>query len=53
MALFTENEIRARGKIETSKSFSKTASRILLESTNQFKDYKSYDIFISHSFQGV
>ncbi len=51
MALFIESEIRNRAKLEIRKSFLKTASQIILESTEEYSTFKTYDIFLSHSFK--
>jgi uncharacterized cysteine cluster protein YcgN (CxxCxxCC family) len=49
MALFIESDVRARGQKEVRKSFLKTASQIIVESTSAFSRFKSYDVFLSHS----
>ncbi|MEX0647268.1 MAG: hypothetical protein WEA56_04505 [Balneolaceae bacterium] len=50
MALFTESELRQRAKTKIRSEFTKTASSILTEASKDFRSYKTYDIFISHSF---
>lgn len=49
MALFVESDVRARAQKDVQKSFSKTASQIIIESASKFKSFISYDIFLSHS----
>ena len=49
MALFVESDVRARAQKEVQKSFSKTASQIIVESASAFNQFKSYDVFLSHS----
>ena len=49
MALFVESDVRARAQKDVQKSFSKTASQIIIESASKFKSFKSYDVFLSHS----
>lgn len=49
MALFVESDVRARAQKDVQKSFSKTASQIIIESASKFDRFKSYDVFLSHS----
>ena len=49
MALFVESDVRARAQKDVQKSFSKTASQIIIESASKFNRFKSYDVFLSHS----
>ena len=49
MALFVESDVRARAQKDVRKSFSKTASQIIIESASKFSRFKSYDVFLSHS----
>ena len=49
MALFVESDVRARAQKDVQKSFSKTASQIIIESASKFSRFKSYDVFLSHS----
>jgi hypothetical protein len=49
MALFIESNVRARAQKDVQKSFSKTASQIIIESASKFNRFKSYDVFLSHS----
>lgn len=51
MPLFVESEIRSRAVNEINKSFSKSASALLLESTKESKLDKTYDIFLTHSIK--
>jgi hypothetical protein len=51
MALFTESEVRARARQEKSRpaNLYKSESRILTEALESLSEYKTYDIFLSHS----
>ena len=49
MALFVESDVRERAQKDVQKSFSKTASQIIIESASKFNRFKSYDVFLSHS----
>ena len=58
MALFTENDVRARARqsITTDKLIKKayvtrSAGDILREATASFSEAKSYDVFLSHSIK--
>jgi hypothetical protein len=58
MALFTENEVRARARqsVATDKLIkgayaSRSAGEILREATESFSEAKAYDIFLSHSIK--
>ena len=55
MALFTENDIRARAQreMQRSKNIHKSKSQILNESVTAFNKYRTYDIFLSHSSQKI
>lgn len=51
MSLFLERDLRQKGTTETYRNYSrKSASTILTENFNNFQDYKTYDVFLSHSF---
>ncbi|EHK5158191.1 toll/interleukin-1 receptor domain-containing protein [Vibrio parahaemolyticus] len=51
MALFTENDLRARAQREMQRSTNiyKSKSQVLNESVIAFNKYRTYDIFLSHS----
>lgn len=49
MAFLTESELKSRASITKSKLF-KSANQILNESFKNFSTVKSYDVFLSHSF---
>ncbi|WP_439148348.1 TIR domain-containing protein [Vibrio sp.] len=51
MALFTENDLRARAQREMQRSTNiyKSKSQVLNESVTAFNKYRTYDIFLSHS----
>ncbi|EJL6264635.1 toll/interleukin-1 receptor domain-containing protein [Vibrio cholerae] len=51
MALFTENDLRARAKREMQKGTNlyKSKKQVLNESVTAFNKSKTYDIFLSHS----
>lgn len=51
MALFTENNIRARAQREMQRSTNiyKTKNQVLNESVSSFNKYRTYDVFLSHS----
>ncbi|MFL0270083.1 TIR domain-containing protein [Candidatus Clostridium radicumherbarum] len=52
MALFSKRAVLDRADIEIRNLYySKTPSSILNESSNTFNKYKTYDIFLSHSYQ--
>lgn len=52
MALFSKRDLINRADSVIQKGyFSKTASTILNESYNSFNQFKTYDIFLSHSYQ--
>lgn len=52
MALFSRRDLINKANQTVQKSFySKTASKILNESYNAYNPFKTYDIFLSHSYQ--
>lgn len=52
MALFSRRDLIAKANSTIQKSYySKSASTILNESYNSFNQFKTYDIFLSHSYQ--
>ena len=50
MAYITEGDLRSKSNIAKSK-FYRTSNQILNESYRNFSSYKTYDIFLSHSFK--
>ena len=49
MPLFVESDLRARAQTEIRKSFVTNAEKLIIKSANDFRSYKTYDIFLSHS----
>lgn len=49
MALFYEDDVRARAETELRKTFSTNAEQLIVESERAYTPSKSYDIFLSHS----
>ena len=51
MALFYEDEVRARAETELRKTFRADAEQIIVESARAYTPTKTYDIFLSHSIK--
>lgn len=52
MALFSRRDLINKANLVRQRNFStKSASAILTESYNAYSSYKTYDIFLSHSYQ--
>lgn len=51
MAFLTEDDLKQRASSVRMRGFQKNASELLNESVRSFNTYKTYDVFLSHSFK--